>query len=69
MIPNCNMFSDSSEKVKEVSTDFAVGTPRVSFALFDGEVAAENVASVELQLSYTRKLTSGRRGLEAWSML
>ncbi|MEM7116717.1 MAG: hypothetical protein AAF614_30060 [Chloroflexota bacterium] len=33
-----------------VSTDFGVGEPRVSFALFDGDDAAENVASVELQV-------------------
>ncbi|MCB9434023.1 MAG: hypothetical protein H6668_18795 [Ardenticatenaceae bacterium] len=44
------MATLSPIQVLLVSTDFGVGQPRVSFALFDGENAAQNVASVALEV-------------------
>ncbi|MEZ4512512.1 MAG: thioredoxin family protein [Chloroflexota bacterium] len=44
------MATLSPIQVLLVSTDFGVGQPRVSFAFFDGENVAQNVASVSLQV-------------------
>lgn len=44
------MATLSPIQVLLVSADFGVGQPRVSFALFDGEQAAQNVAGVALEV-------------------
>lgn len=44
------MATLSPIQVVLVSTDFGVGQPRVSFALFDGEQVAQNVAGVALEV-------------------
>lgn len=45
-----------------ISTDFGVGEPRISFALFDGNDAAQNVAQVEIEVQDLDDQTVAWRG-------
>ncbi len=57
----------SALQVIMVSADFAVGEPRISFAIFDGEAAAADVTGVRISAVELGEDLSATDQLPAWS--